>query len=275
MPKSELFTTSDGTNLAADHLPGDGPTVVLLHAGVADRRAWSEVASALNARGAEVVAYDRRGFGETPGSESSFDHLDDLLSVLDEVTDAPAWLVGNSQGGLIALDLALTSPERVAGLVLLAPAISGAPEEEDEDLDPTTLQLAEDIELAEASGDLETANRLEVRLWLDGPAGPDGRVIGDARSLALNMNAIALASVQPDEAAREGMDTWSRLEEIEAPVTVVWGELDIPVVVERCRVLADRLGNTREVVGIPGVAHLPALERPDLVTAVVAEAIGL
>ncbi len=95
------------------------------------------MAADLHGRGAEVVAYDRRGFGETPGSESPFDHVDDLLAVLEAATDAPAWLVGNSQGGLIALDLALHSPERVAGLVLLAPAISGAPEEEDEDLDPT------------------------------------------------------------------------------------------------------------------------------------------
>ncbi len=275
MSPPALFTTGDGTKLAADRLPGEGATIVLLHAGVADRRSWSKVASDLNARGAAVVAYDRRGFGGTPGSESPFDDLGDLLAVLDAATDAPAWLVGNSQGGLIALDLALSNPERVAGLVLLAPAISGAPEEDDDELDPDTLRLAEDIELAEASGDLDATNRLEVRLWLDGPAGPDGRVIGDARSLALNMNAIALASPQPAESAHEPRDAWSRLEEIEAPATVIWGDLDIPVVIDRCRILAGRLANLDEAVEIPGVAHLPTLEKPEAVAAVIAEAVNV
>src|ERR1700712_2805965 len=103
MAEDLAVPTADGAVLSGERLPGSGPTVVLLHAGVADSRAWRDVAAALNAQGADVVAYDRRGFGRTPGGAAAFRHADDLLSVLDATADGPAWLVGNSPGGGIAL----------------------------------------------------------------------------------------------------------------------------------------------------------------------------
>jgi pimeloyl-ACP methyl ester carboxylesterase len=160
---------SDDTTLAGERLLGDGPPVLLLHAGVADMRSWAAVAERLNELGADVVAYDRRGFGRTPARSPDFRHLDDLLTVLDAQTDAPAWLVGSSQGGLLALDLALSAPDRVAGLVLLAPAVSGEPEPEPGDLDAATRRLADAVDAAWEAGRLDETNRLEVELWLDGP----------------------------------------------------------------------------------------------------------
>src|SRR5215217_2237264 len=81
------------------------------------------------AGGRDVVAYDRRGFGDVAPAGGPFRHVDDLLAVLDAVSpDEPAWLVGSSMGGEVALDAALEAPERIAGLVLLAPTNSGDPE---------------------------------------------------------------------------------------------------------------------------------------------------
>jgi pimeloyl-ACP methyl ester carboxylesterase len=257
--------------LAHDRLRADGPAVVLLHAGVADRRAWRDVAPALHARGADVLAYDRRGFGETPATTEPFRHVDDLLGLLER----PAWLVGNSQGGLISLDAALLAPERVAGLVLIAPAVSGAPDIAPEDLHPATRALDEAIEAADAAGDLDLVNRLEAHLWLDGPTSPEGRVGGGARELALDMNGVALRSGLPEGAGGSGLDAWSRLAEIGAPATIVWGNLDVPEIIATCRELARRLGDVRDTIELPGVAHLPGLERPDEVTGIVATAIGL
>jgi len=118
-----------GATLVGDRWNGAGATIVLLHAGVCDRRCWREVGARLGASGRDVVAYDRRGFGDVSPPGGPFRHVDDLLAVLDAVSpDAPAWLVGSSMGGEVALDAALEAPERVAGLVLLAPAISGDPE---------------------------------------------------------------------------------------------------------------------------------------------------
>lgn len=266
------FTASDGVELAGERLPGAGPAIVLLHAGVADRRAWSGVAAALADRGHDVVAYDRRGFGETPAAGAP-DHASDLRAVLEQVTDGPAWLVGNSQGGRIALDLALSAPERVAGLVLIAPAVSGAPDPADDELDPDTLRIDAAIEAAEERGDTGAVNRLEARLWLDGPAAAEGRVHGPARELFLDMNAIALAADWPEDAGPEEPATWQRLAEITAPTTIAWGELDLPYFADQCRELAERLGDVRAAIELPGVAHLPGLEDPGGVAALIAGAV--
>src|SRR5271166_1426354 len=112
---SELFTVPvDGCDLAAERWPGDAPVVVLLHEGVSDRRGWREMAGCL-APEFTVVAYDRRGHGQTPPSGETFSHLNDLMAVLGQVADGPAWLVGAPAGGGLALDTALAAPQRVAG----------------------------------------------------------------------------------------------------------------------------------------------------------------
>src|SRR4051812_12970508 len=135
--------------LVADRWHGAGPAIVLLHAGVCDRRSWRGVGARLAAAGRQAVAYDRRGVGEVPISGGPFRHVDDLLAVLDAVSpDIPAWLVGSSMGGGVALDAALEAPERVAGLVLLASAISGEPEPSDEAYIAATNGLAQALDEA-------------------------------------------------------------------------------------------------------------------------------
>jgi alpha/beta hydrolase family protein len=95
---AERFDVSrDGITLAGERWPGGGPTVVLLHEGVADRRGWAEVAGLL-APELAVVAYDRRGYGQTPPGPGPFSHLDDLLAVLDHAGAGPVWLAGASAG---------------------------------------------------------------------------------------------------------------------------------------------------------------------------------
>lgn len=98
-----------GATLVGDRWNGAGATIVLLHAGVCDLRCWREVGTRLGAAGTDVVAYDRRGFGDVPPADGPFRHVDDVLAVLDAVSPhAPAWLVGSSMGGGVALDAVLS-----------------------------------------------------------------------------------------------------------------------------------------------------------------------
>ncbi|HEX5900174.1 MAG TPA: alpha/beta hydrolase, partial [Solirubrobacteraceae bacterium] len=202
-----------------------------------------------------------------------FRHVDDLLAVLDAVSpDAPAWLVGSSMGGMVALDAALEAPERIAGLVLLAPAISGDPGLDEETVNAATDGLAGAIDAAWTAGEVEACNRLEVRLWLDGPAGPEGRVSGPPRELALEMNRIVIANGEPDADGASGLDAASRLDEIAVPTIVACGELDVALKVRRSVELAEGLahGSYRS---LPGRAHLPYLEAPDEVAALITEVV--
>src|SRR2546426_3434740 len=103
---------------------GTGPTLVLVHGLGGSHVNWLAVAPVL-ARRARVLAVDLAGFGRTPLGERSADvHANRVLldRFLDAVAAGPAVLVGNSMGGLVAMMEAALAPERVAGLVLVAPA---------------------------------------------------------------------------------------------------------------------------------------------------------
>lgn len=260
--------------IAAERWAGEtGPTVVLLHAGVCDRRSWHAVAELLAADGLDVLAYDRRGFGETPPSDRAFRHVDDLAAVLDAIGPEPVWLVGSSMGGALALDAALELGGRVAGLVLLAPAVSGAPDPDEAGIDEATLRVDGAIEAADEAGDRDEVNRLEALMWLDGPGGPEARVSGAPRELFLTMNGTALAAEADEDAGESGVDAWSRLEAIDVPVSVAWGDLDAPYIVSRAREVAARVGDLRGQDVFPGTAHLPYLERPDDVAVLIRGAV--
>ena len=238
-----------------------GPDLVFLHAGVADHRSWLGTFERLERGDAphHLVAYDRRGFGDTRARAEPHAHVDDLRAVLDATCTRPVVLVGNSQGGRIALDLTLAEPERVRALFLVAPAVSGAPPVEPL---PEALQpLADAISAADEAGDLEALNELEAHLWLDGPLAPRGRVQGPVRELFLDMNGRALRAPDPGE-ANEPPSAWSRLGSVPVPTHVVVGDLDVPWAPERCHVLGERIPGA-EVSVMHGTAHLPQLEQPE------------
>ena len=259
-----------GATLVGDRWKGAGATIVLLHAGVCDRRCWREVGERLAGAGRDVVAYDRRGFGDVPPADGPFRHVDDVLAVLDAVSpDTPAWLVGSSMGGGVALDAALEAPERIAGLVLLAPTISGDPDPDEEEYIVATNGLASAIDAAWTAGALEECNRLAVRLWLDGPAQPEGRVSGPPRELALDMNRIVIANeAESDADGASGLDAARRVHEIAIPSIVACGELDVALKARRSAALADALANGAYRL-LPGRAHLPYLEAPDEIAALI------
>lgn len=253
----DLQVERPGGRLAAWRA-GQGPTVVLLHAGVADSRMWAELRQTLVAS-FTTLAYDRPGFGASPPASDPIDPVADLCAVVDAAVPAgPVVLVGCSQGGRIALDAALGAPGRWRALVLIAPAVSGAPELAHPD--PVLRALEEEWEQAAAAGDLERVNAVEAHVWLDGPHAPRGRVGGAARALFLEMNRIALAAPPAELIAPE--DTWDRLEAIDLPTLVLCGSRDEPDTVQRCAELARRLPRARHEA-IPGCAHLPSLEQPE------------
>jgi pimeloyl-ACP methyl ester carboxylesterase len=111
---------------------GDGAPVLVLHgAGVDHREAEACFEPALGARGAYRRLYpDLPGMGHTsaPASlRSADDVLDTLLGFTDEVAGAAAVLVvGHSAGAYYAQGIAARRPERVAGLALVCPLLTGA-----------------------------------------------------------------------------------------------------------------------------------------------------
>lgn len=239
---------------------GDGVPVVFLHAGVTDKRMWGPQIKLVADAGYRAIAYDRRGFGETQSDDAPFSHVEDLNILLDELGVGGVILVGCSQGGRIAIDFALTYPERVIALVLVSTSLSGAPEQDGYPVEIQPLIAA--YEAADDADDLEMLNRVEAHAWLDGPATDGGRVTGDLRTLFLDMNEIALNHPEFGQEI-EPEDAQDQISSIEQPVMLISGELDFPHIIERHDDLEAELPSAFAAM-LEGTAHLPSFERPDL-----------
>lgn len=118
----------DGESIAYHRLDGKTPGVVFCGGFMSDMT--GSKATALEdhcwARGQAFVRFDYLGHGESSGDFAAKGCIsrwaDDAAAVLNELTEGPQIVVGSSMGGWVALKLAISHPERVRGLVGIAPA---------------------------------------------------------------------------------------------------------------------------------------------------------
>ena len=114
-------------SLAYAKREGAGPTIVFLPGYGSDMEgskaialdAWAE------AQGQVMLRLDYRGCGQSEGAFGDAtldDWRDDVLDLIDTLTEGPVILVGSSMGGWLMLLIALERPERVAALVGIAAA---------------------------------------------------------------------------------------------------------------------------------------------------------
>jgi pimeloyl-ACP methyl ester carboxylesterase len=251
------FASSGDARLAYD-IEGEGPPVLLLHAGVTDRRSWAALTREL-APTHTVVAFDQRGYGETTHEAEVHDPVADALAVLDAAgIDGPVAVVGASIGGRLAIDLTLDHPDRVSRLVLVGSACRGAPDKTPDEYPESYRELGHAIDVAEEAEDWDEVNTLEAWLWLDGPSARDGRVRGAARELFLDMNGRALRA-EPTGDEVDKPSAWDRLGEIGVPTLVLIGDLDLEDMADTSEGLAEHIpGATLE--WLEETAHLPHLE---------------
>jgi 3-oxoadipate enol-lactonase len=243
----------------AYEIAGSGAPLVLVHAGVADRRMWDPHWAAFAAEH-RVVRYDVRGYGESLPPTGPWSQHADLLELLDELGITRAHIVGASMGAGIAVEAVLARPSAVASLVLVAPggALYG-------DATHDLRSFWHDEVEALDRGDLDAAVEVNLRAWVDGPVrGPD--VVDPAiRAFVGTMQRDAFELPDWDaESAPEtelGPPASGRLAEIACPTLVVVGDADQTAT----RSAAERIAAhvpTVELVTWPDTAHMLNLERP-------------
>lgn len=237
-------------------------TVLLLHAGIADSRMWRPQVGVLESAGYRVVAPDLRGFGQHVLLPEAFSYVRDAEALLE----GPAAVVGCSLGGRVALELAVHRPDLVERLVVIAPALPGW-----EWADETRAGWAQE-EAAFESGDNEAAAEASLRMWVDGPRRSPGAVDAAMRSAVREMvlRSYELQQHAWDDGAREDeiLDppVDGRLGEIGCPTLVVVGDEDVADLRAIAAHVAASVADGR-LVNVPGAAHLPSLERADVVNA--------
>ena len=117
----------DGERLAYEAVEGRGPTVVWLGGFNSDMTGTKAQALAAWAAssGCGYVRFDYFGHGASSGEfvKGTISRWrEDALAVIDALTSGPLVLIGSSMGGWIATLAAIAQPERIAGVVLIAPA---------------------------------------------------------------------------------------------------------------------------------------------------------
>jgi pimeloyl-ACP methyl ester carboxylesterase len=98
----------------------DGEAVVLLHGGLSKTSSWDYLMVPPLEDQFHVFAYDRAGHGFTgdqPGSLHFEFQCQEAIAYLEDVVKEPAHLIGYSDGGIIALMVAIKRPELVKSIV--------------------------------------------------------------------------------------------------------------------------------------------------------------
>jgi 3-oxoadipate enol-lactonase len=241
---------------------GEGPDVAFLHPGLWDGRVWDEQFGVLS-RTYRVLRFDFRGYGRSSRPEPGrpYSHVEDLAAVMDAAGVERAALIGNSMGGRVAVDFALTHPGRVSALVLATPALSGFEGTQDEEAawEAAFADVERQIEEAVTAGDLEVAQDLRLQhLWA--PLGMDDEAGRRIREIAFdNVQELTM-----DESGEIPIDppAVGRLGEIDVPTLVLPADHDPPWHERMCEVLAEGIRGAR-LVRIPETDHVIPLRRPE------------
>lgn len=274
-----------GSHLAFEQV-GEGPAVVLCHAGIADHRMWTHQVPAL-ASGHRVIFYDWRGVGASGPARGDFAHHEDLLALLDALAVETAVLIGSSMGAGYALDVALAEPARVAGLVLVSPGISGyawpasfaqASRAATGDAVPPERLAAYRAGSASRvlEEDVAAMATAQAAFTVAGPTRGPGQVEPAVWDLAVEMLSGIYAREWGEHADldREAdPPAAARLEEVGAPTLVVDAGLDVPEIRAVADLVGDRVPGARRVQ-VPDAAHLAPLERPEQVNAALTAFLG-
>jgi len=278
----DVITRQVSTTMGRLHvadLAGDEPALVLMHGFPDDSRIYNRLVPLLSPR--RAVAFDFLGYGASDrpqtGAADPAGHLHQLGAVLDELGIETAVLVAHDASGPVAIDYALTAPDRVGQLILLNTYYGHAP----------ALRLPEMIRLL-ADPDMTPLadamlNDPDQRMWL---LGHTARQFGGD---PLDPNSVGITSVLPQFFGDAGhpdalpairawtaalfgdLDTQDRrinrgqLASLNIPVRLVFGALDRYLSPGLAAHLASLFGRA-DLHLVDGASHWPQWDAPKAVS---------
>jgi pimeloyl-ACP methyl ester carboxylesterase len=226
---------------------GDGDPLVLLHGGMSNGSEWALQTPAFAER-YTVYVPDRRAHGRTPDVDGplTYDAMaDDTVAFLETVVGGPAHLVGWSDGGIVALTVALARPDLVRRQVVIGTnfhysGLMGDSADLGDDPDAPGLAMFKDMYQAVSADGPEhwpVFHAKTARLWREEPA-----------------------------------FTVADLGRIPTPTLVMVGD-DEPIWLAHTTGLYESLPAGQLAV-VPGTSHMLTLEKPALVNELVLDFLG-
>lgn len=271
-PSRHRVALPDGRSASALEWPGEGIPLVLLHGLLDSGLGWQDLCRRTSRR---CLAVDLAGFGRSdlPSRPSLRAYAEDVTAVLDALVAGPFVLVGHSLGGGVATAAAEHMGERVAALVLLAPAGFGRIHT----AEAVSLPLVRHV--TERTLPAVLANRRAIagayRAFVTGgttSAATDllDRLHADARTLPAAAReatrAVVRAGLSERAFHRRGVD-------YDGPVVLLWGDRDLVVPRHHARGVARALPQVHVLVW-QGMGHHPQRERPHDLTDLVERVVG-
>jgi 3-oxoadipate enol-lactonase len=243
--------------IAGPERPVSDIPILFIHAGVADCQMWDEQFAAF-APDYQLIRYDLRGFGKSSFPAGRFANYEDPSLLLGYLNITKAHVVACSFGGKVAIDFALTNPDSVASLTLVAPSLGGLKPAEE----IVSFSRQEDALLEK--GDIAGATELNMRMWVDGPRRSPEEVDPVVRQRVYEMQYQAFGAELPEEAEEIKLDppASERLREITAPTLAIVGDLDWPERFSIVSTLTDAMPNIQTLT-LEGGAHMVTMEQPE------------
>lgn len=237
--------------------PAETPSLVFLNSLGTDLRMWDQIIPRFADR-FRLIRLDKRGHGLSDAPSGPYtlrDHTNDLAGLLDQLgVDTPI-LIGDSVGGMIALDYAITRPEKVKALVLCDTAAKIG----------TAEMWNERIDTLRAHGMAYLAPAILPRWFSPGFKESDPAAYQGYHNMLVRTpleGYIATCQAIREADLRESVTT------LHLPALVICGAADAATPPDLVRGLAEALPHARFEI-IEGAGHLPSIEQP----AALAEAI--
>lgn len=246
----------------------DKPALIMLHGGVCGqvgRHTWEfgDVAKKLS-NDFFVIAYDRRGHGYTPFSGTFDDTASDVVAVMDALCLEKAFIAGYSAGTYIGGRTAILYPDRVAGLILMAPHSHA------EGKTPANM-LAERNNIAIADmGSPEAMKIMESAMWAPQTPEEVKKEFG-----AFNQKYSYIPPLSPEETAKAykamgWFDNREGFKTLQVPTLIFGGKYDGFCPMEEARSIHSLIQNS-QYIEFEDASHGMLMEKTDVIVAAIKE----
>jgi 3-oxoadipate enol-lactonase len=242
---------------------GQGPPLLFLHGLIFDTRMWSSQVAALSGK-YRCISIDFRGHGQSaaPRCQCSLEQLaEDVYKVMGKLTIEQAHVVGLSMGGMVGMRLALAHPEAVRSLLL----------------------LDTDAGLEEA----DRSRQYEAMAQMVRDQGPQSVMEGilpfffsqsfrQGWPQEMQRFREQFATIDPEGmywvtlAVTRRRDMRDEIKGIRVPTLIIVGDQDIATTPDKAEAIHQQIAGSR-LATIAGAGHMTPIERPEEVTALLAE----
>ena len=263
----DKFVTVDGLNTRYIE-EGEGPPVLLLHGASLGSSAdvFIRNLGPLARAGFRAIAFDQPGFGltDSPADHSPAYRRDFIPKFMDALGLKRAALVGHSQAGNPAVQLALKEPARYSHVIVLGTGSLLPPLDGAGDVEGAAQQRLERRMAHQEPSIEDTRKLLEANLFHHELITEDELALRHARSVGQNFDAFVARNRQADSAPAKEPKTpmWQRLTEVQVPLLLIFGREDRARAADRANLLKEKIP-ALDIHIVPNCKHLVPWDAAD------------